>query len=485
MDLLLINPGGHKKIYGELGTSLSGLEPPFWIGLLAGFIRKEGFSVEIIDAESENLDGEEVARRVLQKNPLLTGIIVFGSNPSASTTKMPAAREILNSFKKKSIISKTVVAGLHPSALPERTLREEKPDFVCQGEGFYTFRELLKVLKSGNDPKKTSIPGLVYIKDGKVFSNPKAPLIKDLDSLPFVAWDLLPMEKYRSHNWHSFEDLSNRQPYAVIYTSLGCPFHCRFCCIHAAYGGPGIRFRSPERVVEEIGYLVENYNVRNLKFMDEIFVLREDRVKHLCDLLIEGGYRLNIWCYARVDTVNESLLKKMKQAGINWVAYGIESASSRVRQAVAKKVNQKKIKKAVEMTRNAGIYIIGNFIFGLPEDDLETMEETLNMAKEFNFEYVNFYTAMAYPGSELYKEALSKNWKLPDSWNGYSQYSEETLPLPTKYLSAGEVLRFRDRAFVEYFKNPEYLRMIEKKFGSNALNHITEMLKHNIKRKIK
>ncbi|MFC2040597.1 B12-binding domain-containing radical SAM protein, partial [Chloroflexota bacterium] len=301
---------------------------------------------------------------------------------------------------------------------------------------------------------------------------------------PFIAWDLLPMDKYRAHNWHCFEHIDQRQPYAVIYTSLGCPFNCSYCNIHALYNGkPGIRFRSPEKVVEEIDFLVKNYKVRNIKFIDELFALREDRVNRICDLIIQGGYDLNIWAYARVDTVNERMLKKMKQAGINWVAYGIESASRKVRRGVDKKFERETIKKAVEMTHAAGICIIGNFIFGLPDDDLETMRDTLEMAKEFNFEYANFYTAMAYPGSQLYGDAIKRGIKLPQEWHGYGQYAEETLPMPTKYLSAADVLRFRDNAFKEYFSNPKYIEMVRGKFGSIVVAHIEEMLKYEIHRR--
>ncbi len=221
-----------------------------------------------------------------------------------------------------------------------------------------------------------------------------------------------------------------------------------------------------------------------MKILDEIFVLREHHVIELCNLIIQRGYNLNIWAYARIDTVNEKLLIKMKQAGINWLAYGIESGSKKVRDGVNKgKFGQDKIKKAVEMTKAAGIYIIGNFIFGLPDDDFETMQETLNMAKEFNFEYINFYTTMAYPGSRLYEDALKKGIKLPETWHGYSQYSEDTLPLPTKHLSAAEVLRFRDDAFKEYYKNPKYIKRVREKFGPKVVKHINEMLKHEIHRK--
>jgi len=483
-DLILVNPGSRAQVYGKLGSSLSGIEPPLWAGLIAAFVRRHGYSVKIIDAEAENWSPEYTAEKIAECNPLLTGIIVLGSNPSASSTpKMTAAGEVATALKKKAPQVKTIFSGLHPSALPEQTLKEEEADFVCQGEGFYTILHLLEVLKSDKEPSGYQIPGLWYRQNGEVISNPLAPLVNP-DELPLAAWDLLPMDKYRAHNWHCFEHIDQRQPYAVIYTSLGCPFNCSYCNIHALYNDkPGIRFRSPEKVVEEIDFLVKNYKVRNIKFIDELFALREDRVTRICDLIMQGGYDLNIWAYARVDTVNSGMLKKMKQAGINWLAYGIESASRKVRQSVTKKFEQDAVAKAVEMTRAADIHIIGNFIFGLPDDDLETMRETLDMVKDFNFEYVNFYTAMAYPGSQLYDDAIKQGIKLPEQWHGYGQYAEETLPMPTKYLSAADVLRFRDNAFKEYFSNPKYLEMVRDKFGSKVVEHIEGMLKYEIRRK--
>ena len=126
---------------------------------------------------------------------------------------------------------------------------------------------------------------------------------------------------------------------------------------------------------------------------------------------------------------------------------------------------------------------MGNFIFGLPDDTLQTMQETLDLAKELNLEYINFYTAMAYPGSRLYFEAIEQGITLPEVWHGFAQYGEDTLPIPTKYLSSAEVLRFRDRAFNEYMSNPRYIEMIRKKFGIEVEEHIKEMLSYSIRRK--
>ena len=298
------------------------------------------------------------------------------------------------------------------------------------------------------------------------------------------AWDLLPMGKYRAHNWHCFHDLDERQSYAVIYTSLGCPFTCSFCCINITFGGAGIRYRPPEQVMEEIDYLVKNYGVKHIKILDEMFALKPTHVLDLCDRLIARKYDLNFWVYGRIDTVKENMVEKMKKAGINWIAYGIEAGSKKVRDGVSKgRFDQDMIRKVIKMTHDAGIHIVANFIFGLPEDDCETMQETLDLAKELNCEYTNLYCAMAYPGSELYKDAIREGLPLPKTWAGYAQFSEETFPLPTKHLSSTEVLRFRDKAFYEYFTNPRYLHMMMEKFGPKTVEHIKEMCSIQLRRK--
>jgi radical SAM superfamily enzyme YgiQ (UPF0313 family) len=142
---------------------------------------------------------------------------------------------------------------------------------------------------------------------------------------------------------------------------------------------------------------------------------------------------------------------------------------------VAKGFRQDAIGRALEETRAAGIHVIANYIFGLPDDDRASMEATLALALELNTEFANFYCAMAYPGSPLYEEALARGWTLPESWSGYSQHAEETLPLPTRHLAAGEVLRFRDQAFQAYYGNPRYLAMIDERFGAPAVAEVRAM----------
>lgn len=224
------------------------------------------------------------------------------------------------------------------------------------------------------------------------------------------------------------------------------------------------------------------YGVKNIKIADEMFVLNPRHVHGICDAIIERGFDLNIWAYARVDTVKEDMLDKLKRAGFNWLAFGIEAASERVRDDVDKGFGQEEIFRTIEKVRAAGINVIGNYIFGLPEDSLETMQATLDLALELNCEFANFYSAMAYPGSQLYKLAIEKGWPLPESWSGYSQHSVDSLPLPTRHLTGADVLRFRDQAFQIYFQNPTYLDAIREKFGQPTVNEIKAMISYDLNR---
>jgi len=484
LDLLIVKPGSSRKQYAAFSSTLAAIEPPLWGIMLAACAREKGFFVRVLDAEAENMTPEEAAEKIAALRPVLCGVLAAGSNLSASTQAMPGAGQLLGLLKACAPDIKTFIWGLHPSALPERTLNEEKVDFVIQGEGFSEVPELLSRLKSGKPGTVFNIPGIWYKEGGRIRSNPRAALEAELDRLPMAAWDLLPMPRYRAHNWHCFDDLEKRSPYAIIYTSLGCVYSCHFCALKALFGKPQVRYRSPESVIAEIDVLVNKYGVRNIKILDECFVLNAAHVGKICDLIIERKYDLNIWAYARVDTVNPDLLAKLKLAGVNWLALGIESGSKKVRD-VEKHCNygQEKIFEAVSRIHKAGIHIVANFIFGLPDDTRETMRETFEMAAALNCEYANFYVAVAYPGSELYREALANNIPLPETWLGYAQLSEETLPLPTRHLSSAEVLAFRDKAFSDYHGGAKYLEMIREKFGGKTAEHIGEMLKLKIKRK--
>jgi radical SAM superfamily enzyme YgiQ (UPF0313 family) len=492
LDLALINPGSRRQVYQALGDDLAAVENPVWAGLMATFCRQRGVSVAVIDAEAECLSPKEVADRVRDLRPVLAAVVVYGHQPSASTQIMTAAGQVAALIKQVNRDQALLMLGGHVAALPERTLREEVTDFVAGGEGLHTLVCLVEALKTPF-PNFAKIPGLWYRHDSQVRHTPDRALMTDLDrEMPGPAWDLLPMDRYRAHNWHCLGGL-DRQPYAAIYTTLGCPYHCSFCCIQAPFksgeraagvspSANSYRYWGPANVIAQIDLLVNRYGVKNLKIADEMFVLNRKHVLGICDLLIERRYDLNIWAYSRIDTIKDGMLDKLKAAGFNWLAFGIEAGAERVRADVDKGFDQNEVYKILGKVRDAGINIIGNYIFGLPEDDRQTMQATLDLAIDLNCEFANFYSAMAYPGSPLYARAVRQGIPLPCQWTGYSQHSRDCLPLPTKYLTAREVLAFRDDAFVRYYQSDRYLQMIGQRFGAETLTQIKQMTDHRLER---
>ena len=494
IDALLITPPSRLEVYQGLANNYAAIEPPVWSSLIANFLIKKGFTAEILDAEAENLTHEKTAEKIAQKNPMLAIFMVYGQQPSASTQCMPGGKKTclkLNEITSNEI--KSIVIGTHASALPKKTLEEEPYTYVCQGEGPLTVIELISFLK-GKTKDLKKIPGLWYLdKDNKVCSNPSAKMFEDLDqNLPGQAWKLLDMKKYKAHNWHTFGRLETIKSYASLQTSLGCPFKCTFCCINAPFERNTIRFWSPKHIIEQIKILVEDYKITNIKIPDEMFVLNPKQVTGICDEIINSGYGkvLNFWAYARIDTLNDDeMLKKMLKAGIRWLALGIESSSKHVRDGVVKgRFDNFDIEGIVRKVRDMGFYVGANYIFGLPDDNYDSMKETLDLSLRVNSEWANFYSGMAYPGSQLYPMAKNKKWALPDDengpgWIGYSQHSYQTLPLRTEHIKGSEVLGFRDKAFDAYFKSQDYLSMVGKTFGEQTVSHIEKMSSHKLKRK--
>lgn len=496
LDVLFVHPNGAPIIYQELSKNYSAIEPPIWAALLAKNAMKNGFSVDLLDCEANRFDADVSAKKVLDYDPRLVAVVVYGQQPSASTQNMIGARHLINNIKAADPSKKIILIGLHPSAVARQTLETESADFVCQGEGPYTIQGLLSVDMSDTSQLK-KVPGLWYYDDGNVCYTKPAPIISQEnlpEELPGMAWELLPMDKYRTSNWHAMSNNDERSPFASVYTSLGCPFKCSFCCINAPFGNNNLenwdygrnkfRYWNPEFMIKEFEIL-SNMGIRNIKLADEMFVLYKNHFMELCNLIIDRGYDFNFWAYARIDTVKPEYLDVLKRAGVNWLALGIESGNTTVRKDVIKgKFTDVKIKDLVKQIQDAGIDVIGNYIFGLPEDNIDSMQDTLDMAMDLNCEFANFYTTMAYPGSKLYLEALQGKWELPETYVGYSQHSYETKPLSTNHITAKEVLQFRDDAFQKYYNNEKYLDMIEKKYGISTRKSLEDMTKIKLKRKL-
>jgi len=486
--------------YQGLATDFAAIEPPTWSLLLANSVRAVGFSCAILDATAEGLSHEQSVQKVIDLNPRLAVFVVYGQNPNSGTINMVGNIECVTLLKAAAPNIKTCFVGSHTSALPMEVLNNSAIDIILLNEGVYALRNLLS---SNLDSDLNKIKGIGHKKDGKSVLNPPELVVPtekmDFD-LPGYAWDLLPMKEkpldlYKAHFWHTEYKQENRSPFAAIYTSLGCRFKCDFCMINiinrvdnnsniTSSHSPNMRFWSPQFILTEFEKLA-GLGVEHIRISDEMFFLNQRYFEPLLEGIVERDLDLKMWSYTRVDTVRERYLDLFKKAGINWLALGIEAGNREVRREVSKGTFQlDDIASVVKLVQQHDIGVAANYIFGFPEDTFDTMQQTLDLAIELNTEMANFYPFQALPGSPLHVKAREQAWALPDTYQGYGFLSYEATPMATKYVSAADVVRFRDNAWQTYHQNPNFLNLIKRKFGQDATTGIQELVKVKLKRRI-
>jgi len=505
IDVLFITPNSPKTIYQELSTNYSAIEPPTWSLLLSQSCRSKGYKVSLLDCLAENLNFEQSLEKIKKFNPKLLCFVVYGQNVNAGTTSMSGAVSLAN-FLKKKIKAPISFVGSHVQALPLKTLKKEKSiDIIFTNEGVYALWNILKI-KNYNYENLIKIKGIAFRDNNKIYFNKPEVVVPtekmDID-LPGYAWDLLPYNKkpfdlYRSPMWHAEYLEENRSPYAAIQTSLGCQFKCSFCMINLInrsdddeIGVAGnynkMRFWSPEFIIKEFDKLLE-YGVKTIRIVDEMFLLNPKYYVPLCKMLSERNKNneLKMWAYSRIDTIKrKNILKLVRDAGIKWLCLGIESGDKKVRLEVAKgKFEDVDVEQVVNQVHESDIEVMANYIFGLPGDTINTMQKTFDLSMDLCTVGWNAYAAMALPGSQLYKNAIENNISLPDSYEGFSFHSYESLPLPTETLTPEQILEFRDKCFLEYHKSDKFLKKVEKKFGKKAIDNIKKITSIKLKRKI-
>ena len=501
MDVLFIIPNSSKKIYQNLANNFSAIETPTWALLLASSMRKYDYSCEILDCDALRLNEEEAIEQINSSKCRLALFVLYGQQPNQGTFLMYGASRLAQKLRNNHPEIKIGFVGSHISALPKEVLANDFVDFVFINEGVYALRDLLKTNLKDN-LKNVSGIGFKDADQNLILNKPSVlvPNEKMNIDLPGYAWDLLPkknktLDLYRAHYWHSFFSDKDRSPFAAVYSSLGCKFGCNFCMINIlnrtsinddakSSDFKIMRHWDPMHFVDQLEILA-NFGVKTLRISDEMFFLNKKYYVPILQEIIKRGLKFNMWAYARIDTIREDQLELFKKAGINWLCPGIEAGNQIVRKDIEKgRFKETNIREVIKMVNSYDINILGNYIFGLPEDNIERMNETLDLALELNTEHANFYPAQALPGSPLYFEAKKKNWDMPESFEEYAFFSYECKPLQTNYCSAAEVLEFRDKAWQKYFTNPSYLNKVKKKFGEENARNINELSKIKLKRKI-
>ena len=500
VDVLFVTPDSSLQAYQDLAKVYSAIEPPTWSLLLAEACRAKGFSPAILDCDAERLSLEESVKRINDTKARLVVFVLYGQNPNSGTTSMIGAVKLANALKQSGNGAPICFCGSHSQALPRDVLAYDDIDLVLLNEGVYA---LLNLLRSNLTSDLATINGIGWKDDGQIILNDAEKVVPQDrmdEDMPGYAWDLLPFKErpldlYRAHFWHAGFDHNKRTPFAAIYTSLGCQFACEFCMINIinridngdwvdASHSRGMRFWSPDWVKREMKKLAD-LGVETLRISDEMFFLNRKYYLPILENCIDEEFGFNMWTYSRIDTVRPKVLETFKKAGVNWLALGVEAGNQMVRQEVSKGSFQEvNIRDVCDTIQQADINIISNYIFGFPEDTHETMQQTLDLALELNTEMANMYPCQALPGSPMYHTAKRNDWALPSTYEGYAFLSYESEPLQTKFLSAAEVLKFRDDAWNTYFTNDNYLNVVENRFGDQQRRNVEDMAKIRLKRKL-
>lgn len=417
-------------------------QPPIGLALIAAILEKEGYPVNIIDANALELQLQDIAA-------MAAGADVVGI--TAMTPTIGAALDIALYVKKAKPKVKIVLGGPHPTLLPKETLKSSPAiDIIVKGEGDATIIDLLHAI----DEKRTlkGIAGIYYRQGNRIIHTADRTSGTDIDSLPFPAYHLLPREKYKPHPPHGMA-----MPFAAMVTSRGCPYHCAYCS--KPVFGSRFRAQSPARVAEEMAYLKNRFGVKEIAFYDDSFTLDQKRVFAIAETIIDKGLKIAWTCETRVNLVDRELLQYMKEAGCYAVAYGIESASPEIIKVLQKDTTLEQVNQAVRDSREAGLQVIGYFMLGSPGETPETVRQTIDLAKELKVDFAQFSVTTPFPGTELYDIYMQGRKKDP-AWESfvYAGTDNPTTPVfESDNLSRDDLKNWIRQAYRRFYLRPSYL----------------------------
>ena len=416
-------------------------QPPVGLALIAAVLEREGYQVTVLDANALKLEPEGVASVVS------ADIIGLTAMTPTINTAIAIARHLKKAYPDLPII----LGGAHATLLPEETLvTAPEIDILVRGEGEETIVELLRALEYKQP--LSEILGISYRKDSEVVSNPARSKNIGLDSLPFLAYHLLPWQRYRPHPPHG-----RALPFAAIITSRGCPYRCSYCS--KPIFGNKFRGQSPERVVDEVAYYKERFGIKEFAFYDDVFTLNQERAYAIADEMLKRELKIHWTCETRVNLVDKELLRHIKQAGCYSIAYGIESGSQEILNTLDKDISLEQAEEAVRLSREVGLQTIGYFMIGSPGESPETIRQTIQLAKKLKLDFAQFAVTTPFPGTKLYNLYLGgrKGDTIPWESFVYAGSGGDIAPVfESRLLDRDDIQYWIRRAYREFYLRPSY-----------------------------
>jgi anaerobic magnesium-protoporphyrin IX monomethyl ester cyclase len=392
--------------------------PPLGISQLAACLRDAGHEVDLLDLTVETMRNLDLSRYCL------VGMSVLCTN-------FPAATRLARRIRRIDDAVYIVAGGPFADKCPEDVLQTDAFDIVAHAECEHVLPQLVATLKAQGDP--AAVPGLSFYRDGKIVRTPGLPPLRDLDSLPFPAYDLLSMNRYSRHS---------------IMASRGCPFDCVFCD-----RGPTedrrMRYMSPHAVVDRMSRLVCEFGNLPIRMLDSTFTVKRRWAEEICDEILQRGLRISWHCQTRIDCLSSSLLSNMRRAGCTEIVVGVDSGNDEILELSKKSLTKEKARRGASLFRDVEAPRLHvNFVIGHPWDTRESINETLSFASELERDYgarCGYYMMVPFPGTQLWDNASSYEIEIDKDWERYCKLSFTEHPerlsatFNSKYLTAKEL----------------------------------------------
>lgn len=465
-DVVLVN-----QTYSGISDSvidqwyLEIVHPPMGLGYIAGYLRKNGLSVEIIDGNAHQMTATEIASAVAESKPRIVGI-------NSTTPAVFDCVEICKAIKEAAPDALLVLGGNHATTFPELALREFKAvDCVVLYEGEATFLELAHMAKQ-KKPDLSRVQGIAYLDGagGFVKTAPR-PIVDSLDEFGVPAHDLLPVARYRENFYqgHGIQNFTN------VFINRGCPYECTFCDAPVMHGRK-LRGRSVPMVMAELEEVVKKHGVHHIFFFDDTFTLHRSRVMELCQAIIDRKLDITWKTETRVDLVDPELLKLMKRAGCVSISFGVESGSDRVLKIIKKAHDVEAARRGIQMVKEAGIGVVIYIIIGFLGDDEASVQETIRFAKDSGADYALFSRMIPLPGTQLFKQMIEKdqiktellgNWPIFQLYGGSSVVRHPT-------LSDDTINELLHKAYREFYMRPSYV--MKRLFSTRSISEFQTLM---------
>ncbi|MFH1961977.1 MAG: radical SAM protein [bacterium] len=399
-NFFLINPPlSMDKRYGKLKSAGSTM-PSLGLCSLAGVIRQHNVTPVIIETSPFGLSDMDIINQIQAAQPRYAGI-------TATTLSIFSAGELAKKIKQVCKETIIIIGGPHLTATPEQTMELFKDfDIGVIGEGEETIKEI--ITRDTTDLKE--IKGIIFRENGQLHRTESRSFIKNLNMLPFPAWDILPNFP---NAYHPPSFRFKRLPAASLVTSRGCPNKCIFC--DRSVFGSHCRVFSAEYILEMLHNLYNNYGIREILFEDDTFVMFKPRLITICESIIQEKLNISWSCLGRADMVSPDILKLMKRAGCWQIAFGIESGDQKILDFIKKRTHLDKMKKAIIWTKEAGIMTKGFFIMGFPTETRESIQHTIDFITTTPLDDISVNMFTPFPGSQIYQTAKEFG-EFEDDW---------------------------------------------------------------------